>query len=195
MPPTPSRHDVPGRLPGPAGTDRSRARIRRLAGIVLLAALPMAGCGTPPELQRPAPTRTPAPLGTPSATPTPTPATSLPSPGLSGPSGDPGLVAVPCPDGPSGARVIDLVRSRNGVLPGNVRVRVDTGPLCAGDWHYTVLEVTGHEALQVITEGRPGALRLITAGTDVCTAEVRVAGPPGIRTRVCEAGPLGVPGA
>ncbi|SCL58964.1 hypothetical protein GA0070608_2067 [Micromonospora peucetia] len=220
MPPTPSRHDAPARPPGPAepGVGRSRARTdpppgphrpitgparpatpsyaRRLAVVVLLGALPLAGCGTPPELRRPAPTaaptRTAAP-GTPSAAPTPPPDTGLPDTGLPTPTVDPGLVAVPCPDGPSGARIVDLVRGRGGVLPTGVRVRVRTGPLCAGDWHYTVLDVTGHETLQVVTEGRPGAPRLVTAGTDVCTAEVRAAGPPGIRTRVCDTGGLDVP--
>ncbi|MFG2012601.1 hypothetical protein ACGFNF_26405 [Micromonospora sp. NPDC048868] len=158
--------------------------------------LSLAACGTPPELRKPAPTTAPtrtastAPTGIPSTAPSLPPATGLPTPTV-----DPGLVAVPCPDGPSGARIVDLVRGRGGVLPNGVRVRVRTGPLCAGEWHYTVLDVTGHETLQVITQGRPGAPRLVTAGTDVCTAEVRAAGPPGIRTRVCEGGSLGVPGA
>lgn len=192
MPPTPSRHAAPDR---PAGIP---ARRGRLVAAALLAALPLAGCGTPPELRAAPtapPTRTaaPAPTGTPTLAPTPPPATGLP--GAGAPTADPGLVAVRCPDGPSGRRVIDLVRGRGGVLPRDARVRVRTGPLCAGDWHYTVLDVTGHEDLHVVTEGRPGAPRLVTAGTDVCTAEVRAAGPPGIRTLVCDGGSVGVPGA
>ncbi|WP_433394469.1 hypothetical protein [Micromonospora sp. KLBMP9576] len=168
-----------------------------MAVAVLLAALPLAGCGTPPELQRPTPTRSAAPTapGTPSTTPTPPPATGPPTPGPVTPTVDPGLVAVPCPDGPSGARIVDLVRGRGGVLPAGVRVRVRTGPLCAGEWHYTVLDVTGYEVLQVVTQGKPRAPRLVTAGTDVCTAEVRATGPEGIRSRVCDAGSLPVPGA
>ncbi|MEV4662634.1 hypothetical protein AB0J85_11840 [Micromonospora echinofusca] len=172
--------------------------VRRLAAVALLVAVPLAGCGTPPELREPAPTTAPtrsAVPATPSAPPTPLPPTGLPGTGAVTPTPDSGLVAVPCPDGPSGARIVDLVRGRGGVLPNGVRVRVRTGPLCAGEWHYTVLDVTGHEMLQVVTQGRPGAPRLVTAGTDVCTAEVRAAGPPGIRTRVCDAGSLGVPGA
>ncbi|MEU6072676.1 hypothetical protein [Micromonospora sp. NPDC047074] len=167
--------------------------------MVLLAALSLAACGTPPELREPAPTSAPtrtagpAPTGTPGVPPSPPPPTGLPGAGQ--PTADSGLVAVPCPGGPSGARIIDLVRGRGGVLPNGVRVQVRTGPLCAGEWHYTLLDVAGHEALQVVTQGRPGAPRLVTAGTDVCTAEVRAAGPPGIRTLVCEAGSLGVPGA
>ncbi|MBQ1074008.1 hypothetical protein KBX06_12685 [Micromonospora sp. C31] len=170
---------------------------RRLVAVALLVTLALAGCGTPPELRRPAPTTAPARTAVtagPTATPTPPPADGLPG-GTLTPTPDPGLVAVPCPDGPSGARIMNLVRGRGGVLPSGVRVRVRTGPLCAGEWHYTVLDVTGHEMLQVVTQGRPGAPRLVTAGTDVCTAEVRAAGPPGIRTRVCDAGSLGVPGA
>ncbi|MCM0676469.1 hypothetical protein NCC78_17510, partial [Micromonospora phytophila] len=108
---------------------------------------------------------------------------------------DPGLTATACRNGPSGQRVTELVRGRDGVLPDDVRVRVRTGPLCAGEWHYTVLDVTGHEELQVVTRGRPGSPRLVTAGTDVCTIEVRAAGPPGIRTLACDGGPVGVPGA
>ncbi|MBM0228568.1 hypothetical protein JNW87_26745, partial [Micromonospora sp. ATA51] len=101
------------------------------------------------------------------------------------------LVAAPCPAGLSGDRVIALLRGTARVLPRDVRVRVRTGPLCAGDWQYTVLDVTGHEELQVVTRGRPGALELVTAGTDVCGAQVRAAGPPGIRTLACD----GTPGA
>ncbi|MER7333414.1 MULTISPECIES: hypothetical protein [unclassified Micromonospora] len=165
---------------------------------VLLAAVPLAGCGTPPELRNAAPTAAPtraaapSPAGTPTFAPTTPPATGLP--GTATPTADSGLVAVPCPAGPSGQRVVDLVRGR-GVLPGGARVRVRTGPLCAGGWHYTVLDVTGHEELHVVTEGRASAPRLVAAGTDVCTAEVRAAGPPGIRTLVCDGGSLGVPGA
>ncbi|WP_331716487.1 hypothetical protein [Micromonospora echinofusca] len=219
VPPTPSRHDTSARPPGPAagpGAGRSRPHpdrpapppyarrtpvsphARRLAAVALLVAVPLAGCGTPPELREPAPTTVPTrsvPPATPSVPPSPPPPTGLPDTGAVTPTPDSGLVAVPCPDGPSGARIVDLVRGRGGVLPNGVRVRVRTGPLCAGEWHYTVLDVTGHETLQVVTQGRPGAPRLVTAGTDVCTAEVRAAGPPGIRTRVCDAGSLDVPGA
>ncbi|MBM0278810.1 hypothetical protein JM949_27680 [Micromonospora sp. STR1s_6] len=88
-----------------------------------------------------------------------------------------------------------LLHGRAGVLPANVRVRVRTGPLCAGEWQFTVLEVTGHEELQVVTRGEPSAPALVTAGTDVCTIEVRATGPAGIRTLACDAGPAIRPGA
>ncbi|WKU02154.1 hypothetical protein Q2K19_11675 [Micromonospora soli] len=155
---------------------------------MLLAALTLAGCGTPPELtQSAAPTPTAPASPTPSATPgalTP-PAEPAPTPGPSD------LVAVPCTSGPSGDRVVSLLRGPARVLPRDVRVKVRTGPLCAGGWQYTVLEVTGHEELQVVTQGKPTALELVTAGTDVCSVEVRAAGPPGIRTLAC----TGTPGA
>ncbi|MDO3705627.1 hypothetical protein Q3W71_28555 [Micromonospora sp. C28SCA-DRY-2] len=170
-----------------------------MVAVVLVAGL-LAGCGTPPELR----TASPGPVSTPGRTAAPAPTGTAPAPvgptGLPGlgtptPTTDPGLVAVACANGPTGARVIDLVRGRGGVLPRDVRVRVSSGPLCAAGWHYTILDVTGHEQLQVVTRGSGSAPRLVTAGTDVCTAEVRAAGPPGIRNLACEGGALGVPGA
>ncbi|WP_089015856.1 hypothetical protein [Micromonospora inositola] len=159
--------------------------------VTLLALLPLAACGTPPELRRPAQQTATAPTATgtptaPTAAPTPTsPITPTATPTSAE------MVAVPCPAGPSGDRVVSLLRGAARVLPRDVRVRVRTGPLCAGDWQYTVLDVTGHEELQVVTRGRPDALELVTAGTDVCAAQVRAAGPPGIRTLACD----GTPGA
>ncbi|MER7459027.1 hypothetical protein [Micromonospora sp. NPDC126480] len=185
MPPTPPRH----------ATDRPSSRRHRLTAVAVLLAV-SAGCGAPPELRSPTPTRTartaqPAPTGTPTAPPTNAP-TGLP--GLSTPTPTGGLVAVACTAGPSGQRVTDLVRGRD-VLPRDARVRVRTGPLCAEDWHYTVLDVTGYEPLQVVTRGTGAAPRLVTAGTDVCTVEVRVTAPVGVRTLACDAGPLTPPGA
>ncbi|MGS2617265.1 hypothetical protein ACVCAH_22470 [Micromonospora sp. LZ34] len=177
-----------------------RSPRRRLAVVAPLVAAVLAGCGTPPELR----TASPTPVTAPSRTAAPTPAGTAPSPvspsGLPGlgtptPTADAGLVAVACRNGPTGGRVVDLVRGRGGVLPADVRVRVRSGPLCAADWQYTLLDVTGHEQLQVVTRGPGSAPRLVTAGTDVCTAEVRAAGPPGIRNLACEGGTLGVPGA
>ncbi|WP_238433996.1 hypothetical protein, partial [Micromonospora tarensis] len=106
-----------------------------------------------------------------------------------------GVVATACRNGPTGQQVVRLLHGRAGVLPANVRVRVRTGPLCAGEWQFTVLEVTGHEELQVVTRGEPSAPALVTAGTDVCTIEVRATGPAGIRTLACDAGPAIRPGA
>lgn len=186
MSPTPPRH----------ATDRPSSRRRRLTAVAMLVAVATAGCGAPPELRDPTATRAartapPAPTGTPTAGPTPS-LTGLP--GRPGPTPTTGLVAVACTSGPSGQRVTDLVRGRD-VLPRDARVRVRTGPLCAEDWHYTVLDVTGYEPLQVVTRGTGRAPRLVTAGTDVCTVEVRVTAPVGIRTLACDAGPVTGPGA
>lgn len=173
---------------------RRTAHRRLTVPVTLLALLTIPACGTPPELRRPAQQTATAPT----ATGTPTPPTATPAPTPTAPTTPTtptrtgaDLVAVPCPTGPSGDRVISLLRGAAGVLPRDVRVRVRVGPLCAGDWQYTVLDVTGHEELQVVTRGRPGALELVTAGTDVCGAQVRAAGPPGIRTLACD----GTPGA
>ena len=122
---------------------------------------------------------------TPSATPT---ASATPGAPTRNPTTAPS--AVPCGSGPSGDRVIVLLRAGR-VLPEDVRVTVRQGPLCAESWQYTVLAVTGHEELQVVTRTKPGALELVTAGTDVCSAEVRAAGPPGIRALACDS----IPGA
>ena len=171
---------------------RSADRTRLSLPAALVALLALAGCGAPPELrQSTSPAGTASPTATASPTPSQPPVTGDPPPApvpLPTPSD---LVASPCPAGPTGNRVISLLRGAAHVLPRDVQARVRTGPLCAGDWQYTVLEVIGHEELQVVTKGRPNALKLVTAGTDVCSVEVRAAGPPGIRTLAC----TGTPGA
>ncbi|WP_229791915.1 hypothetical protein [Micromonospora fulviviridis] len=159
--------------------------------VALAALLALAGCGAPPELRHPTASATTAP--TISATPTPTLTPTAPvtptRPTRATPTPDP--TATPCRSGPSADRVVALLRGPARVLPRDVRVTVRTGPLCAEGWQYTVLAVSGHEELQVITRGRPAALELVTAGTDVCGVEVRAAGPSGIRTLACD----GTPGA
>lgn len=175
---------------------RPTARILPVA-LALLTVAALAGCGAPPGLDEPTavPTRTAAPTApNPSTAPT-TPPTTAPPLGTVTPTPDAGLVATACRNGPTGQRVVQLLRGRAGVLPANVRVQVHTGPLCAADWQYTVLEVTGHEELQVVTRGQPTAPTLVTAGTDVCTIEVRATGPAGIRALACDAGPAAQPGA
>lgn len=144
----------------------------------------LAGCGTPPELRNPIDTALPPPTpttalpstGVPTTTPAPPDTPASPTPG--------DAVAVTCQGEPSAAQVVALLR--DGPLPRDVGTAVTTGPLCAGDWHYTMLTVIGHEALQVISRRDNGTLRLVTAGTDVCTIEVRAAAPSGIRTLACD---------
>ncbi|MEU8180623.1 hypothetical protein AB0B85_22170 [Micromonospora sp. NPDC049044] len=175
---------------------RPTAQIRRVALAVLASAV-LAGCGAPPELSEPTatPTRTAAPTASGPSTPPTGPSTSAPPLGTVTPTPDAGLVATACRNGPTGQRVVQLLRGRAGVLPANVRVQVRTGPLCAAEWQYTVLEVTGHEELQVVTRGQGSAPTLVTAGTDVCTIEVRATGPAGIRALACDAGPAVGPSA
>jgi hypothetical protein len=184
--------------PPPAPAHRSTLRTPRPAslagGLLLLLAVTLTGCGAPPELSGagptpPRPTATPAATGpaTPPPTPPLPPPTLPPTPALDAP------VAGACPDGPSGARVVALVRGAGGIIPSGVRVRAKSGPFCAGRWHYSVLDVTGHEELQVVTRSDTGSLRLVTAGTDVCTVEVRTAGPTGIRAIACDGAPLPLP--
>ncbi len=191
----------PSRAPGRSGPARLPGRSARLPGaigLLALLAVTLAGCGTPPELRQPAALPSTGPTGpAASAAATPTGPTAPVTPPAAVPPTTPGsdLVAGPCRDGPSVDRVVALLRGPAGVLSGSVSVRAGDGPFCAGDWQYTVLRVTGHEELQVVTRGRPGDLELVTAGTDVCTIEVRVAGPPGIRALACDAVPGTVPGA
>ncbi|MEU7840820.1 hypothetical protein AB0B39_07610 [Micromonospora sp. NPDC049114] len=201
VPFTPPRHPAP---PTRATTAITSVAVRALpvagALLALLAIGALAGCGAPPELHDPAglptgagtptaPSSTGVPTGTPSTVPSAPPAVTPSA------SREPGLVATACRNGPTGQRVVQLLKGRASVLPDNVRVRVRTGPLCAADWQYTVLEVTGHEELQVVTRGRPAAPELVTAGTDVCTIEVRATGPAGIRTLACDDDPAARPGA
>ncbi|MEG3634479.1 hypothetical protein [Micromonospora palythoicola] len=201
VPPTSPPHATPGR---PTTGFRSGAHValrpgrrhRRLVGVAMLAAVLTVGCGAPPEvgdsgLPTLAPTRTPS-----SPTSPATPSFGvLPGAVPTIPSADPGLVAVACTREPSAKRIIELVRGRRGLLPGSARVSVSKGPLCAADWHLTTLDVAGYEPLQVVTRDRAGTLRLVTAGTDVCTAEVRVASPPGIQALACgsDGGGVAVP--
>ncbi|MEU8015399.1 hypothetical protein AB0B74_05475 [Micromonospora parva] len=187
-PPLAADERAADRVPTPA--------ITRVLPMVLAVAV-LAGCGAPPGLGEPTvvPTHTASPTTpAPSTAPTTTPPTAPPLATVT-PTADAGLVATACRNGPTGQRVLQLLRGHAGVLPANVRVRVRTGPLCAGDWQFTVLEVTGHEELQVVTRGKPNAPVLVTAGTDVCTIEVRAVSPAGIRTLACDAGPANGPGA
>jgi hypothetical protein len=153
---------------------RPSARVAAL----LCAPVLLAGCGQPPELtESPGPT-VPGPSS---------PGNSAPSfPTL--PPGQPGSpstgfgggVAIDCGGQPDQAELLDLLRTE-GMLSGDAEAEVVTGPLCAGGWQYSVVRVPDLDPLQVVTRGEPGDLALVTAGTDVCTVEVRIQAPPGIR--------------
>lgn len=172
-----------GRPASPPNSGRRGARLLA-ATLAALAALTTGttGCGPPPELARPSPPpRLPSP--TPSATPSPLPPSPTAAPASPSPSSPrfDEQSAVPCRGVLTGEAIVSVLR-RTGVLPSGVAARVTRGPLCSGDWQYAVVTVADRDPLQVITEGQSSSLTLVAAGTQVCTAEVRVNAPPGIRT-------------
>lgn len=138
----------------------------------------LVGCGPPPEV---------AP--TPDA-PLPTPETPV-SPGTAPPSAagrptDPPPTsvddAVDCAGEPDGSHVLAVLQDA-GLWgdTGEAGPEFSEGPLCADGWQFSVITVPERDPLQVITSGDTDELALVTAGTDVCTIEVRVHAPPGIR--------------
>jgi hypothetical protein len=144
------------------------------------ALLASAGCGPPPE-----PPETPAPPPPPtsfSGSPPPTVPVVPPSGGSGLPSGDfSEQFAIDCGGEPSAEAVIALLRTE-GVVDAAVDAEVTVGPQCSGTWQYAVVNVPQLDPLQVVTQGEPDDLELVTAGTDVCTPEVRIQAPQGIRT-------------
>lgn len=158
----------------------------RLLAPLLLAAVTVAGCGAPPDLASrgdKVPIPSPAPSSAPGippgyTPPPPTPSRSAsPSPSV---SPFPEYTTAACGAKPTAAQVIDLVKSETSIRPDKAL----TGPLCAtsysaGTWHFTVLQVPGGDPVEVITKD---ALKLVVAGTDVCTAEVKLRAPSGIKT-------------
>ncbi|WP_433494581.1 hypothetical protein ACQP26_30030 [Micromonospora sp. CA-248089] len=185
-------HDDTPRCPEDAPVPRTPHPRRRHRPLALLTLLALTACGAPPELRAPSAAATPLPVPSVSGTPTPSATSAAPVPPPA-PTLSPAVPvsAAPCRGRPSGDRIVALLRGSAGVLPRDVRVTVATGPLCAEGWQYTVLTVTGHEELQVVTRGETGTPRLVTAGTDVCGVEVRTLAPVGIRTLACD----GTPGA
>ncbi len=123
----------------------------------------------PPALNAPEPTTTPP-------SPPSVPTTSPPPTGFSE------SYVVSCNGRPSASQVIAVVRRHGSLLAGGASVSATTGPLCAGIWQYTVLAVPDHEPLQVVTKGSPSALQFVTAGTNVCTVDVRAGAPVALLT-------------
>lgn len=147
-------------------------------GLALL--LLAGGCGTPPDLRqrgadvpvpsKASPTETPAypPGFTPRATPSPTPS---PAPSA---TPFPVFTTAPCGSKPKAEEVIALVKRETAIEPSKAL----KGPLCSGTWQYTVLEVPGHDPVQVVTRD---SLKLVASGTEVCSVEVRLQAPSGIK--------------
>ena len=143
----------------------------------------LAGCASGPSLS-------PLPSEAPSVSPSPSlstragrdPVVPAPSSPSLPPTGFPESYAVTCNGKPGVDRVVALLKAK-GVLSGSASATAQEGPLCAGTWQYTVLNVTGQGPLQVVTKGPPTALKLVTFGTDVCSVEVRTEAPFGIRSQ------------
>jgi hypothetical protein len=172
----------------PPSPDSAASRPRTVGALIagslaLLGCVATGSCGVPPELEQSQSTPQPTPTATATATPTPTPTpmtTPSPSPTDSG--------LTPCGNDPSQAQVTSLLR-RTANLPRNARVTFQVGPLCAEDWQYSVVVVPDREPLQAVTTGPANALRLVTAGTEVCTIRIRAEAPTAVRTAACEKPP------
>jgi hypothetical protein len=120
----------------------------------------------------------------PTSTTTPPPTTT--SPTTPGPS-----PAAKCTSGPTAAQVIAVVKERPGIPEAELKV-ID-GPFCSGTWQFSIVEIAAadaedeYEPLQVVSNGTPASLKVIEAGTDVCSLKVQNEAPPGIRVRACGA--------
>lgn len=189
---------------------RSAAAVAALAGLTAV----LAACGEPPAEPlteaplgtAPAPSFSPAPPAVasfpvstnaptlpgantlPGGNPLPmqpytpptttTTVTTLPTPTVS--------PAAACTSGPSDAQVLAAVKGTPGFPDKEFEV-VD-GPYCQSSWHFSVVRIAGSddaETLFVVTKGKPAALTLVEAGSDVCSSEVRSGAPAGIRVRAC----------
>jgi hypothetical protein len=141
----------------------------------------MPGQGTV-AASRPAPADSPSEgddgTADPDADPTDDP---LPEQPTGEPAPDTGATAVACAGKPSTAQVVSALRRDRSDIPlGGTAPTASTGPLCAGSWQYTVLSLPNREPLQVITRGPVAALKVVTAGTYVCTPTVTATAPAGI---------------
>jgi hypothetical protein len=153
------------------------ARVAAALVVSVITAGVLAGCGSSGGPQA-VPSRAPAtrrPTSRPVATATVSPPTVRPSA-----SGFPVDYVVPCAGQPTADQVVALLRAGK-VLPVGATVTTINGPLCSGSWQYTALDVAGLGPLQAVTEGAGSALRLVTAGTDVCTPAVTGQAPAGVR--------------
>jgi hypothetical protein len=117
----------------------------------------------------------------------PTPAATRPIPSPSPIRSTPPPAPV-CRNGPSKQQVLGVIKGKPGIPTRPLEVRF--GPYCAGSWQLSIIGIVGEtadeeEQLLVVTSGRPAALTLVEAGTDVCTDRVEDDAPAGIRVRAC----------
>lgn len=95
-----------------------------------------------------------------------------------------------CGSGPSAAQMLAVLEGMSG-MPDR-ELAVAEGPFCSGSWQFAVVQIAGEdpknaERLFVVTTGTPTALKVIEAGTDVCSVDVQSKAPAGIRVRACGA--------
>ena len=117
----------------------------------------------------------------------PTPAATRPIPSPSPTRSTPPPAPV-CRSGPSKQQVLGVIKGKPGIPTRPLELRF--GPYCAGSWQLSIIGIVGEtadeeEQLLVVTSGRPAALTLVEAGTDVCTDRVEDDAPAGIRVRAC----------
>lgn len=132
---------------------------------------------TPPTYTYPTGTY---PTGTTTTTPTEAPLTKSPTPTPAR--------AAKCGSQPTGAQILALIKGKPGIP--NKTLQVRDGPFCADTWSFTTVKLAGtgsdeQEPLSVVTSGTGSALTLITAGSDVCNAQVQSSAPAGIRVLAC----------
>jgi hypothetical protein len=119
-------------------------------------------------------------------TSTTTPPATATSPTRTGPPPAP-----KCTKGPSAQQVLAAVKNRPGVPTADLKIIA--GPYCAGTWQFSTVEIAAadaedkYEPLQVVSNGKPETLKVIEAGTDVCSVKIQNEAPPGIRVRACGA--------
>lgn len=137
------------------------------------------GCGRPPGAgETPAPP--PVSPGS-SGTTAPTFPGSIPTGSPGRPSG--GFaeeIATGCGGEPGEGELLEILQDE-GLLDQDAEAEFAEGPLCSADWQWARIRVPDLDPLQVVTRGEPGDLELVSAGTDVCSVEVRVQAPPGIQ--------------
>ncbi|MFI5495524.1 hypothetical protein [Actinoplanes sp. NPDC051859] len=147
----------------------------------------------PPGLSTLPPAGIPTTL--PAAPPVVVPALPQPPPG----AGTTPTFATPVPAtaplcgsaGPDGAQVVAVVQGTTGIP--DRTLKAVAGPFCANGWQFTTIDVVPRagekrfEPMFVVTTGKPAALTLVEAGTNVCSQQVRQDAPTDIRILACGA--------
>lgn len=147
-----------------------------------VAPVPVPTGGLPPGTLPTLPYVPPATLPPVTTTPTTTPPTTTPTSTVS--------PAPRCRSGPTTTQVLAVLKGLPGIP--EQELAVAEGPFCSGSWQFATVQIAGEdpkaaEQIFVVTTGAPTALKVIEAGTDVCSVEVQTKAPAGIRVRACGA--------